>query len=109
MAQFSFIQLAAQSATSAGATGASATGSLLMLVLIFVVFYFFLIRPQSKRQKELREYRNSLTRGEKVVTTGGIYGKIAEVRENYVILDLGGDIKIRVDKAALLKDMSQSE
>ena len=76
------------------------------LILIFVIFYFFMIRPQMKRQKELTNYRSSLKRGDKVVTTGGIYGKIYEVKDNYVTMDVGGDIKLKVDKSAVLKDMT---
>ena len=68
-----------------------------------------MIRPQSKRQKELNDYRNSLEKGDRIVTTGGIYGKVVEVKDNYVIMDAGGDVKLRVDKNAVLKDMSQTE
>jgi preprotein translocase subunit YajC len=76
----------------------------LPLILVFVVFYFFMIRPQMKKQKELNNYRSSLQRGDKVITTGGIYGKVYEVKDNYVLLDVGGDVKLKVDKSALIKD-----
>jgi len=76
------------------------------LILVFVVFYFFMIRPQMKKQKELNNYRSSLKKGDKVVTTGGIYGKVYEVKDNYVTMDVGGDIKLKVDKNAVLKDLS---
>ena len=81
----------------------------LPLILVFVVFYFFMIRPQMKKQKETNNYRSSLKRGDKVVTTGGIYGKIYEVKDNFVILDVGGDIRLKVDKSALLKDPTADE
>jgi preprotein translocase subunit YajC len=74
------------------------------LVLIFVIFYFFMIRPQMKRQKELNSYRSALKRGDKVVTTGGIYGKVYEVKDNYIMIEVGGDVKLKVDKNAVLKD-----
>ncbi len=74
------------------------------LLLVFVIFYFFMIRPQMKKQKEMTNYRNSLKKGDKVVTTGGIYGKIYEVKDNYVMLEVGGDLKLKVDKSALVKD-----
>lgn len=80
--------------------------SMLPLLLIIVVFYFFMIRPQMKRQKEIRKFRDSLAKGDKVVTTGGIYGKIAEVKETVVILEIAKDIQITVDKAGIIKDMS---
>jgi len=78
----------------------------LPLVLIVVVFYFFMIRPQMKKQKELATFRNSLEKGDKVVTTGGIYGKIVEMKDNTVLLQVDENVKIRVDKAAIVKDMS---
>jgi len=78
----------------------------LPLILIIVVFYFFMIRPQMKKQKEVAAFRNSLQKGDKVVTTGGIYGKILELKDNYVLLQVDDNVKIRVDKSALVKDMS---
>ena len=77
---------------------------LLPLLLVFVVFYFFMIRPQMKKQKELTTYRNAITRGDKVITTGGIYGKVIEVSENIITIEIANDVKIRVDKNAILKD-----
>jgi len=71
-----------------------------------VVFYFFMIRPQMKRQKELKKFRESLAKGDKVVTTGGIYGKVAEIKDNYVLLQVDDNVKLRVDKSAVVKDMS---
>ncbi len=81
----------------------------LPLILVFVVFYFFMIRPQMKKQKELSNYRNSLKRGDKVITNGGIYGKIYEVKDNYVMLEVGGDVKLKVDKSAVMKDPTDIE
>ena len=80
--------------------------SMLPLLLIVVVFYFFMIRPQMKRQKEVRKFRESLAKGDKVVTTGGIYGKIVEVKETTVILEIAKDVDIVVDKNGIIKDMS---
>ena len=68
--------------------------------------YFLMIRPQKKRQKELKEYRDNLKKGDKVITAGGIYGTIAEVKENYVLLEVDTNVKIRVDKSTLVKDSS---
>jgi len=68
-----------------------------------------MIRPQMKKQKDMTNYRSSLKKGDKVITTGGLYGKIYEVKDNYVIVDVGGDIKLRIDKSALLKDPSADE
>ncbi|MGQ8335158.1 preprotein translocase subunit YajC [Sunxiuqinia sp. A32] len=78
----------------------------LPLILIIVVFYFFMIRPQVKRQKELKKFRKSLAKGDKVVTTGGIYGKIAEIKDAYILLQVDDNVKLRVDKSAVVKDMT---
>ncbi|MGB8489766.1 MAG: preprotein translocase subunit YajC [Bacteroidales bacterium] len=99
-----FLLLLAQPAGGAGQSNALIT--FLPLLLVFVVFYFFMIRPQMKKQKEMTNYRNSLKRGDKVITTGGIYGRVNEVKDNYVMLEVGGDLKLKVDKSALVKDPS---
>jgi preprotein translocase subunit YajC len=87
-------------------TNANPLMSMLPLLLIVVVFYFFMIRPQMKRQKEVRKFRESLAKGDKVVTTGGIYGKIVEVKETTIILEIAKDVDIVVDKNGIIKDMS---
>ena len=94
-----------------GAQGGQGGGltMLLMLALIFVVMWLFMIRPQQKRQKQLNEFRNSLSKGDKVVTVGGIYGTIVEVNDNKVLLEIDKDVKIKVDKASLVKDFSDAQ
>ncbi len=105
MNNLAFILLMGQPA--GGASGQSnALVTFLPLLLVFVVFYFFMIRPQMKKQKEMSNYRNALKKGDKVITTGGIYGKIWEVKDNYVMLEVGGDLRLKVDKSALVKDPS---
>jgi preprotein translocase subunit YajC len=83
--------------------------SFLPLLLIVVVFYFFMIRPQMKRQKEVRKFRESLAKNDKVVTTGGIYGKIVEVKETTVVLEIAKDVQIKVDKNGIVKDLSDAQ
>lgn len=73
---------------------------IIMLVLIIVVFYFFMIRPQMKKQKELKKFRESLTVGDKVVTIGGIHGKILEVAETTIVISTESG-KLRLDKSAI--------
>jgi preprotein translocase subunit YajC len=73
---------------------------IVMLVLILVVFYFFMIRPQMKKQKELKKFRESIKVGDKVVTIGGIHGKILEVNDSTVLINSEGS-KIRLDKSAI--------
>lgn len=75
-------------------------GQLIPLVLIMVVFYFFMIRPQMKKQKELKKFRENLAVGDKVVTIGGIHGKILEISDLTVLINSEGS-KIRIEKSAV--------
>lgn len=97
---FTLLQTAAPAAQGGGWT------MWIMLALIFVVMWFFMIRPQRKQQKELENFRNALKNGDKVVTIGGIYGTVCEVKEDYVLIEVDKDVKIRVSKQALVKDFS---
>ncbi|NDC93044.1 MAG: preprotein translocase subunit YajC [Flavobacteriales bacterium] len=74
--------------------------SLLMLGLMVLIFYFFMIRPQMKKQKELKNFRENLKAGDKVVTIGGIHGKILEVSDTTVLVQAEGT-KLRFDKSAI--------
>ena len=80
--------------------------SMLPLILIIVVFYFFMIRPQVKRQKELKNFREALKKGDKIITTGGVYGRIAEMGDQTVIIEVEDKMRLKVDKSAVLKDPS---
>ncbi len=75
---------------------------------IIAVFYFFMIRPQAKKQKEAKKFRESLEKGMKVVTIGGIHGKILDVQENIVLVDAGG-AKLRIEKSAISPDAAADE
>lgn len=85
-------------AQDAGAGSGSAWMQLLPLVLIFVVFYFLLIRPQTKRAKEHREMVGKLASGDEIVTTGGVLGRITEVGENFLTLEIANGVAIKVQK-----------
>jgi len=75
-------------------------GSLMMIVMMLVVFYFFMIRPQMKKQKELKKFREAMKAGDKVVTIGGIHGKILEMADSTVLISSEGT-KIRIEKSAI--------
>ena len=90
----------------APAAGGGSASFLIMMVLIFAVMYFFMIRPQQKRQKELVKFRNALERGLKIITAGGIYGTVKEVKEQYVLVEVDNNVAIRVDKNMVMKDPS---
>jgi preprotein translocase subunit YajC len=74
------------------------------LVLIFGVFYFFFIRPQVKRQKDQKKFRESLGKGQKIITIGGIHGRIVELQETTVTIEVEGGVKLRLEKSAIAAD-----
>ncbi|MCI6493681.1 MAG: preprotein translocase subunit YajC [Bacteroidales bacterium] len=79
----------------------------IMLALVFVVMWFFMIRPQRKQQKELDNFRKSLKKGDKVVTIGGIFGTVVEIKEDSILMEVDNNVKIRVSKNALVKDFAE--
>ncbi|UBM61680.1 preprotein translocase subunit YajC [Candidatus Sulfidibacterium hydrothermale] len=85
--------------------GQSSLMSLLPLLLILVVFYFFFIMPQSKKNKALKKFREGLKKGDKIVTIGGIHGKIVEVKERTVVIEVGTQgTKMTIEKSAVAMD-----
>lgn len=97
-----FLQETAAPATQGA--GGSSWSFIVMMVLIFVVMWLFMIRPQQKRQKEQNKFRESLQAGQKIITAGGIYGKIKEVKETYVLVEVDSNTHIRIDKSMVMKD-----
>ena len=87
-----------QAATAAEGAQGAGWMNMVMLLLIFVIFYFFMIRPQTKRQKEIKKFQDSLENGKTVITQGGIYGRVREVKDNYVLVEIADGVKIRVNK-----------
>ena len=85
----------------------SSWSGLVMIVLIFVIFWLFFIRPQNKRAKEQQKFRESLQKGDKVVTIGGIHGKVEEVKENTVLVSVDHNTKIEFEKSAIIPNASQ--
>lgn len=77
------------------------------LLLILVVFYFFFIRPQTKKNKEMKKFREELKKGDKVITLGGIHGKVAEIKETTIIIEVGPQQKLTVEKSAIVMDTTQ--
>ncbi len=78
--------------------------SLIFIVLLIVVFWLFFIRPQSKKAKEEQKFRDSLQKGDRVVTIGGFHGKIVEVKDTTVVISLAPNTEVEVEKTALVKD-----
>lgn len=90
----------------AAADGGGMTQTLIMMGLIMVVFYFFMIRPQMKKSKEEKAFREGLQKGDKIVTIGGIHGKILEVRDTNVIIETEGGGRLKLEKSGISKDGS---
>ncbi|MAU37046.1 MAG: preprotein translocase subunit YajC [Flavobacteriales bacterium] len=82
-------------------TGDSAIPSLIMFGLIFAVMYFFMIRPQIKKQKKEREYRSKLKKGDKIITIGGLHAKITDVKEDTLIIELHAGNTVKIEKSAV--------
>ncbi|MDE6399307.1 MAG: preprotein translocase subunit YajC [Muribaculaceae bacterium] len=72
-----------------------------MIVAMVVIFYFFMIRPQNKKQKEIKKAREAMQNGDKVVTAGGIHGKIREISDTVVIIEVANGVSIKVDKGSV--------
>ncbi len=87
--------------------GGSALGQFIPLILIIVVFYFFMIRPQLKKSKEQKKFRENIKVGDKIVTIGGIHARITEIGETtFVITTEVGNAKLKIEKSAISTDVS---
>ncbi|MCP9611844.1 preprotein translocase subunit YajC [Coprobacter tertius] len=95
-------------AAPAGAQQSSPWSSIIMMVALVAIFYFFMIRPQTKKQKEIRKFRESLKVGDRVITAGGIYGKIKEMKDTEVILEIAENVRIRIDKGSIYATAADS-
>ena len=93
----------------AAASSTQNWSSILMMVAIFAIFYFLMIRPQQKRQKEIRKSREAMKVGDKVVTSGGIYGKIKEINDTNFLIDIAEGVRIKVDKNSVFASSEDSQ
>ena len=91
-----------------GSGGGSPFMQFLPLILIVVVIYFFMIRPQQKRAKEQREFRQNVQKGDKIVTIGGIHAKVVEVKDNELVIDPGNNFKLTIDRSAISMESSKA-
>ena len=90
------------------ATG-SGMSSILMMVALIAIFYFFMIRPQTKRQKEISKFRESLTTGDKIVTAGGLFGKIKEVKSDSFIIEIAENTRVRIAKDSVYPSAAEAK
>ena len=82
---------------------------LIMMVAIFAIMYFFMIRPQNKKQKEIQNFRKNLEVGQDVISAGGIYGKVKAIEDNVVVLEIASGVKIRIDKNSIYANAAASQ
>jgi preprotein translocase subunit YajC len=99
-----FLQFLLMAPPAEGQGKGGGMNMLLLLGAIILVFYFFMIRPQQKKQKQVQNYRNELKRGDKIITIGGIHGKITDVQESTFIIEVEDGTKLRIEKAAVAVD-----
>ena len=97
----SFIPFLQVGGAASASSSSSLVGSLLPFLLIIVIFYLFLIRPQSKKQKETQKMLDALKKGDKVITIGGIHGTVSSVKENTVIVKVDDDCKLEFNRTAI--------
>ena len=93
--------------TAPAVGGSSSWSFLAMMLLLFVAMYFFMIRPQQKKQKDIQKMRSALQKGDKIITAGGIYGTILEVKDQYFMVEIDNGIKVRIDRNMVYKDSSE--
>ena len=98
-------------AARSGAANGGGMGMLLMMVALFAIMWFFMIRPQQKKQKEIQKFQNALTDGQQVVTGGGIYGTVKKIdlATGIVEIEIAKGVIIRVDKAYVFKDSQSTQ
>ncbi len=99
-----FLQAALQ-----GQAGGGAAMNIVFIIAIVAVFYFFMIRPQAKRQKEIKKFREGLKPGDQVITAGGIYGKIKEIKDDSIILTIANDVTIRISKDSIYQSIADAQ
>jgi preprotein translocase subunit YajC len=88
--------------------GLGSMNGILMIVLLFVIMYFFMIRPQQKKQKEIQKMREALKVGDKVITAGGVHGKIKDVSDKFFTVEIADGIKVKVDKVSVFAAGNES-
>ena len=82
---------------------------LIMMVAIFAIMYFFMIRPQNKKQKEIATFRQNLQVGQEVITAGGILGKVKEIEDRVIVLEIAQNVKIRIDRNSVFPDAASTQ
>lgn len=80
----------------------------IMFLVMIAIFYVLIIRPNSKKQKAINQFRNSLMAGDQVVTGGGLYGKVKEIKDNHIIIEIANNVCVKVDKNSVFQDTTSA-
>lgn len=91
----------------AGGAGDSIT-SFIFIGAMFLVFWLFIIRPQAKRQREQKQFNDSIQKGEEVVTSSGILGRVTKIEDNIITIEVGNKVYLRVTRSAISKEMTEA-
>ena len=89
--------------------GGGSWSMIIMMVMLFVIMYFFMIRPQQKKQKEIQKMREALKVGDRIITSGGVYGKIKEIEDAAFIVEIADGVRVKVDKASVFAATNESQ
>jgi len=92
-----------------GQAQGSGWSSMVMIVLLIAIFYFLMIRPQQKKQKEIKRFREGLQKGDTVISAGGIYGKIKEISDTYIFMSIADGITIKIDKGSVYPSAADAQ
>jgi preprotein translocase subunit YajC len=92
-----------------GATGGAGWNGMIMIVLLFVIMYFFMIRPQQKQRKEVEKQRASLKTGDKIITAGGVHGKLKEINDTNYVIEIAEGVKIKIDKTSVFAAREETQ
>ena len=101
------LNLLLMSPPSGGSDGGG-MGNLFFLGAIILVFYFFMIRPQSKKMKDQKQFKESIEKGARIVTIGGLHGKIIGVSDKYFMIESEGNVKLKIDRTAISMEMTKA-
>ncbi len=93
------------------AQGDGGLGMILMLVAMFAIMYFFMIRPQQKKQKEIQNFRKSIEKGQNVITAGGVYGTVRDIDDvnNVLVIEVASGVRIRVDRNSVFGSAASTD
>lgn len=90
-------------------TGQMDYTGIFMIVALIAIFYFMMIRPQQKKQKEIRKFREGLKKGDAIITAGGIHGKIKEVKDDSFLVSVSDNTTLRIDKGSVYPSASDAQ